>query len=304
LLLTAKRICHYSVRYANREGDGVQTPKNGLLPAVNEPQEQHASAPRWARLAGSLAALLFVFVAATVLGLAGPHGPARHLPQGMLATNTDWRYFALLLVLFLAALTLNGERLSRFKIVSVPASAFLQMTEKIVEIGPRFIMSSSLRKWVLVAHVTTSVGAAGAVAAFLVLSIAGSVTSSMLLAQACYMANALIAQDLILPLIVSAIAIGVMQALTTPWGLIRHYWILVKLYMTIAIWLVLLIQLKNISDLATALLAGNGAIQGIGPLKQSQLIHAIAGLVSLVAIVAISFVKPRGLTAYGRLHLA
>jgi len=73
--------------------------------------------------------------------------------------------------------------------------------------------------------------------------------------------------------------------------------------MTIAIWLVLLIQLKNISDLATALLAGN-AIQGIGSLKQSQLIHAVAGLASLVAIVMISVVKPRGLTAYGRFHLA
>jgi len=94
------------------------------------------------------------------------------------------------------------------------------------------------------------------------------------------------------------------QAFTTPWGLIRHYWIVVKFYMTIAIWLVLLIQLKNISDLATALLAGNDAIQGIGSLKQSQLIHAVAGLASLVAIVMISVVKPRGLTAYGRFHLA
>jgi hypothetical protein len=273
-----------------------------LLPVVNEPQEQPASTPRWIRLTGSLAALLLVFVAATVLGLAGPHGPAQHLPQGMPATNTDWRYFALLLVLFLAALTLNGERLSRFGIVSIPASAFLQMTEKIVETSPQFIMSSSLRKWVLVAHVTTSVGAVGAVAAFLVLSIAGSVTIDSSLARACFVANAVIAQYVILPFVVAAIAIGVVQALTTPWGLIRHYWILVKLYMTIAIWLVLLIQLKNISDLATVLLAGNDAIQGIGSLKQSQLIHAAAGLASLVAIVAISVVKPRGLTAYGRLH--
>lgn len=282
----------------------MQTPKNGFSPAVNQPQEQQVSAPRWVRLTGSLFALLFVFVAATVLGFAGPHGPALHLPQGMPATNTDWRYFALLVVLFLAAFTLNGERLSRFRTVSVAASAFLRMTENIAEITAQFIMSSSLRKWVLVAHVTTSVGAAGAVAAFLALSIAGSVTINSSLARACFVANAVIAQYVILPLIVSAIAIGVMQALTTPWGLIRHYWILVKLYMTIVIWLVLLIQLKNISDLATALLAGNDAIQGIGLLKQSQLIHAVTGLASLVAIVMISVVKPRGLTAYGRFHLA
>lgn len=282
----------------------MQTPKNGLPPAGNQPQEQLTSAPRWVRLAGSLSALLFVFVAATVLGFAGPHGPARHLPQGMPATNTDWRYFVLLLVLFLSALTLNGERLSRFRIASVPASAFVQMAERITELFPQFNMTSGLRKWVLVVHVTTSVGAAGAVAAFLALSITGSITVDSSLARACFVANAVIAQYVILPLVVSAIAIGVMQALTTPWGLIRHHWILVKLYMTIVIWLVLLIQLKNISDLATALLAGNDAIQGIGSLKQSQLIHAVAGLASLVVIVAISVVKPRGLTAYGRLHLA
>jgi hypothetical protein len=281
----------------------VQTPKNGLSPAVNQPQEQLARAPRWVRLTGSLAALLFVFVAAMVLGLAGPHGPTRHLPQSMIATNTDWRFFALLLMLFLTTLTLNGERLSRFRIVSVPASAFLRMTESVAEITPQFTMSSSLRKWVLVAHVATSVGAAGAVAAFLALSITGSVTMNSWLARACFVANAVIAQYVILPLVVSAIAIGMLQALTTPWGLIRHYWILVKLYMTIAIWLVLLIQLKNISDLAAALLAGNDAIQGIESLKQSLLIHAVAGLASLVAIVAISVVKPRGLTAYGRFHL-
>jgi hypothetical protein len=282
----------------------VQTPKNGLSPAVNEAQEQGASAPRWVNQTGSLSALLFVFVAATVLGLAGAHGPARHLPRGMLATNTDWRYFALLLVLFLAALTFNGERLSSFRIVSVAASAFLRMTEKIAEISPQFTMSTSLRKGVLLAHVATSVGAAGAVAAFLALSITGSVTISSSLARACFVANAVIAQYVILPLVVSAVAIGMLQALTTPWGLIRHYWILVKLYMTIAIWLVLLIQLKNISDLATALLAGNDTIQGIESLKQSQLIHAVTGLASLVAIVALSVIKPRGLTAYGRLHLA
>lgn len=281
----------------------MQTPKNGLSPAVNQPQEQQVGAPRWVRLAGSLSMLLFVFVASTVLGLVGPHGPAQHLPQGMPATNTDWRYFVLLLVLFLAALTLNGEWLSRFKIVSVPASVFVRMAGKIAEISPQFTMSSSLRKWVLVAHVTSSVGAAGAVAAFLALSATGSVTIDSSLARACFVANAVIAQYVILPLVVSAIVIGILQALTTPWGLIRHYWILVKLYMTIAIWLVLLIQLKNISDLAAALLAGSDAIQEMGSLKQSQLIHAVAGLATLVAIVAVSVVKPRGLTAYGRLHL-
>lgn len=300
----AQCICLYSVCHANREYEAVQTPKNGLSPAVNQPQEQQVSVPRWVRLAGSLSALLFVFVAATVLGFAGPHGPARHLSQDMPATDTDWRYFVLLLVLFLAALTLNGERLSSFRIMSVPASAFVQMAESITELFPQFTMSSSLRKWVLVAHVATSVGAAGAVAAFLALSIAGSVTINSSLAQACFAANAAIAQYVILPLVVSAIVIGILQALTTPWGLIRHYWILVKLYMTIAIWLVLLIQLKNISDLAIALLAGNNAIQEMGSLKQSQLIHAVAGLASLVAIVAISVVKPRGLTAYGRFHSA
>lgn len=277
----------------------MQTPKNDFLDAANRTRMQDADTPNWLGKIGLLAGLLFLFVLVTALGPAGPHGPARHLPPGIRMTDPGWPYFALLLVLFVATLTFNGRRLTKF---GMPRSLFIWLTSFFKRIELPILMPPNVRKWVLVLHVTTSIGAMGAVAAFLALSIAGSLSNDPFSTKAYYAANAVIAQNLILPLIVSSIVIGVFQALATAWGLIRHYWLLLKLFLTTIIWLVLLIQLKFIAALATAIPASGGSPPEIEALMQSQLIHATGGIALLMVIVAISVFKPRGLTMYGRLR--
>ena len=44
----------------------------------------------------------------------------------------------------------------------------------------------------------------------------------------------------IVPLAIASLLTGVVQALATPWGLFRHYWVVIKLFLTVFATLVLL----------------------------------------------------------------
>lgn len=109
------------------------------------------------------------------------------------------------------------------------------------------IMRPGLRKFALTAHVASSVGVLGAVAAFLVLALAGLNGDDPPVVRAVYVSMELVAWYVILPLIVAAIVTGLVQALVTRWGLFRHYWVLAKLLVTAAVMIVLVLQLQAIS---------------------------------------------------------
>src|SRR5260370_5516456 len=89
-------------------------------------------------------------------------------------------------------------------------------------------MTPALRKLTITAHVTFSVGWLGAVAAFLVLSIAGLTSHDAEVVRGAYLSMDLISRFIVIPMCFAALATGLLQALGTPWGLFRYYWILVK----------------------------------------------------------------------------
>ena len=89
-------------------------------------------------------------------------------------------------------------------------------------------MTPTVRKLTITAHVVFSVGWLGAVAAFLVLSIAGLTSHDPEVVRGAYLSMDLISRFIIIPMCFAALATGLLQALGTPWGLFRPYWILVK----------------------------------------------------------------------------
>ena len=89
-------------------------------------------------------------------------------------------------------------------------------------------MTPTVRKLTITAHVVFSVGWLGAVAAFLVLSIAGLTSHDPEVVRGAYLSMDLISRFVIIPMCFGALATGLLQALGTPWGLFRYYWILVK----------------------------------------------------------------------------
>lgn len=161
------------------------------------------------------------------------------------------------------------------------------------------IMGPRLRKFVLAAHITSSVGLLGAIAGFLVLALTGLVSQDGEIVRACYLAMPLIAWLVIVPLAVASLLIGIAQSLGTPWGLFRHWWVLLKLLVTVFATTVLLLKMQLIGIVAGA---AAGAALSRADLRGARLelaVHAGAGLMVLLVPMVLSVYKPTGMTRYG-----
>ena len=157
-----------------------------------------------------------------------------------------------------------------------------------------------LRKLTLTLHVTSSVGWLGAVAAFLALAVAGLTSTSPQTVRGAYLAMDVIGWYVIVPFSIASLLTGLVQSLGTVWGLLRHYWVMAKLLITVAATVLLLVHMQPVGHLADAAawaaLAG-GELQGM----RIQLIaDAAAALLVLLTAAALSVFKPRGVTRYGR----
>lgn len=99
--------------------------------------------------------------------------------------------------------------------------------------GRHPIMTSGLRKFVLTAHIICSVGWLGAVVACLTLAIAAVISRDDQTMRAAWIALEATARFAIVPLALASVLIGGVNALGTPWGLFRHYWVLFKFALTV-----------------------------------------------------------------------
>jgi hypothetical protein len=160
-------------------------------------------------------------------------------------------------------------------------------------------MRPVLRKSVRTVHVLFTVGWLGAVAAFLALAMAGLNSQDAQTVSAAYIAMDLITRLVIVPLsLVPLLLTGPVLSLGTPWGLFRHYWIVVKLVVNLLSTAILLLHLKPISYLARA--AAEGALTTADrPLQIQMAVASSAGLLALLFATALAVLKPRGVTGYG-----
>lgn len=160
-------------------------------------------------------------------------------------------------------------------------------------------MTPPVRKFALAAHVTTSVGWAGALAVFLAHAIASLSSRDEQIVRATSLAMGLTAWFVILPLSLASLTTGLVQALGTAWGLVRHYWVLFKLLLTAVATIVLLLKMGPISHLAEVARESTLSSTELVGLRTSLVVHAAGGLVILLAAVALAIYKPAGLTPYG-----
>lgn len=157
-------------------------------------------------------------------------------------------------------------------------------------------MGPRLRRFVLTAHIVSSVGWLGAVAVFLALATAGLTSQDAQTVRAVYIAMESIGVLVLVPLSFASLLTGVVQSLGTKWGLLRHYWVMAKLLINIISSVVLLMYTQTLASLAQ-LASIDG---GLGVLRSpSPLLHSAAALLLLLAAATLSVYKPRGLTRYG-----
>ena len=163
-------------------------------------------------------------------------------------------------------------------------------------------LSPGRRKLVLAAHIVVSVGLFGLSAAMLVLGAVAVTTSDVVTSQAAYRSMRIFTRGVVQPVALGALITGLILSLGTRWGVVRHYWIVTKLALTVAtvlcgIFVVGPLVQQSIgvsSDVAMQPAAGRGTAPIV-------LVAALAANVLMLgAATVISVYKPWGAIRRGR----
>jgi len=157
-------------------------------------------------------------------------------------------------------------------------------------------MTPRLRKFALSAHLTFSVGWIGAVLVYLALGVAAATSQDVQTIRAAWTAMELTGWYVIVPLAIASLLTGLVMALGTKWGLIRHYWVLISFVLTVFATVILLLHMPTVSSMADQAQEAEGArLEGLG----GDLSHPGIGLVVLLVIQILNMYKPPGMTRYG-----
>ena len=157
-------------------------------------------------------------------------------------------------------------------------------------------MGRGLRKAVLSAHLTVSVGWIGAVVAYLGLGVAAVNSANDQTIRSSWVAMEVIGWFVIVPLAVASLLSGLIMALGTNWGLFRHYWVAISFVLTLFSTAVLILHMPTVSATTDLALRSEGAsLEALG----GDLFHPGVGLVVLLLIQVLNLYKPQGLTRYG-----
>ena len=159
------------------------------------------------------------------------------------------------------------------------------------------VINRRATKIVLTTHITFSVGWLGAVAVFLALAITGLNSQNTELVRACLLAMKISTWFIIVPFCLTAFATGIIQAAWTKWDLLRYYWIVVKLFLTLASTILLLLHLQPISDLANAALQPGFSNSDPSPRIIDLIAKSGTAILILLFTTTISIYKP-----WGKIH--
>ena len=158
-------------------------------------------------------------------------------------------------------------------------------------------MPPGVRKFALTAHLTFSVGWIGTVLAYLGLGVSAVAGEEGRTIRAAWTAMEVIGWYVIVPLALGSLVTGLVMALGTKWGLIRHYWVVFSLGLTVFAAVILLLHMPTVSTTAEeAQRAERAALESLG----GDLFHPALGLVVLLVVHFLNIYKPPGLTPYGQ----
>lgn len=159
-------------------------------------------------------------------------------------------------------------------------------------------MPPTLRKLALAVHLTASVGWIGAVVGYLALDLSVTTSDDASVVRAAWIGMGLLAGWAIVPLALASLATGLVMALGTKWGLVRHWWVLISFLLTVGATGVLLSETRVISSSAAMAADPRTSTDQLLALP-STLPHSVGGLTVLLVVQVMNVYKPQGLTPYG-----
>jgi hypothetical protein len=160
-------------------------------------------------------------------------------------------------------------------------------------------MTLRIRKGALTAHIACSVGWFGAVFSFLALALAGLLSQDLQVVRAAYLSMSMIGWWVIVPLSFASIATGLVQVFSTSWGLVRHYWVMLKFMISIVATSLLLLHLQPVNRIASVAAAGPLSNTDLRELRIAVAADAASALLALIAALSLAVYKPKGMTSYG-----
>ncbi|MEU2434416.1 hypothetical protein ABZ611_33910 [Streptomyces sp. NPDC007861] len=119
-------------------------------------------------------------------------------------------------------------------------------------------------------------------------------------ARSAYIAMELAGWFVIVPLCIASVLSGVVSALGSAWGLVRYYWVTVKLVITVLATLALLVHMQPVSYIADAAAGATWASGEPHGLGTQLVIQSGAALLALLVATVLSVYKPQGRTRYGQ----
>lgn len=107
-----------------------------------------------------------------------------------------------------------------------------------------------IRKLMLTVHVTSSVGWLGAIGAYIAINVPALAGDKEQTIRAAYLMMDVVMRYALIPLAAVSPGTGIAQALGTPWGLFRHYWVSISLALTIFAFATLVLHLPADDEMA------------------------------------------------------
>lgn len=162
------------------------------------------------------------------------------------------------------------------------------------------VLPPALRKFALTTHVTSSVGWFGAVAAFFALAVIGVLSANGQTVRSAYVSMETVTWMVIVPFSFAALITGIVQGLSTSWGLFRHRWVVAKLLLTVIATVLLLVHGQAVGRVGAVAMDRVLSSADLRTVRIRLIADAGAALMALVVATTLSVYKPWGLTSYGR----
>jgi hypothetical protein len=154
-------------------------------------------------------------------------------------------------------------------------------------------MRRATRRLMLTLHIAVSVGWLGLDLGMLALGLTGLGSDDPETVRAAYRAMAVLADAVIIPISLLTLLTGVLLGLGTTWGLLRYWWVLVKLGITVGAALASLLALRSTIHHAVALLPAAGPVD-VGAAAASLVAAPSVALCLYTAATVLSVYKPWG----------
>ena len=165
-------------------------------------------------------------------------------------------------------------------------------------------LTPTWRKTILILHVISGIGWMGVDIALLVLLITARTSNDPVLVASGFNAIRIIVPVAVPPLSLAILVTGLLLGLGTQWGLVRYWWVLVKLIlsliMTVLVFVALMPGVNEINVLAATGSSADAMRATLGDLPTGLLFPPVVSFLMLGAATVLSIFKPWRQTPWSR----